>query len=104
MPGLDAIGEGADGCAFDPKLGVALSSNGDDGTATVVAETSPGRFAAIQTLKTAKEGKTIVDDPAASRIYIPAALPTEGNESVDLGASTITAAFEGTINKEPKPF
>jgi hypothetical protein len=27
-----------------------------------------------------------------------------GTGRVDLGASTITAAFEGTINKEPKPF
>jgi hypothetical protein len=27
-----------------------------------------------------------------------------GTGTVDLGASTITAAFEGTINKEPKPF
>jgi hypothetical protein len=27
-----------------------------------------------------------------------------GTGTVDLNASTITAAFEGTINKEPKPF
>jgi DNA-binding beta-propeller fold protein YncE len=86
------IGGGADGCAFDPKLGVALSSNGDDGTATVVAETSPGKFAAVQTLKTAKEGKTIVDDPTASRIYIPAALPTKENKSSDLGVLVLGGA------------
>ncbi len=46
--GTVEIGEGADGCAFDPKLGVAISSNGDDGTVTIVAETSPGKFAAVQ--------------------------------------------------------
>jgi len=27
-----------------------------------------------------------------------------GTGTVDLGASTITAAFEGTITKEPTPF
>jgi hypothetical protein len=27
-----------------------------------------------------------------------------GTGSVDLAASTITAAFKGTIDKEPKPF
>jgi DNA-binding beta-propeller fold protein YncE len=80
-----SIGEGSDGCAFDPKLSVALSSNGDDGTVTVVAETSPGKFAAVQTIKTAKSGRTIVDDPTTSRFYIPATLPAGGRKAAQFG-------------------
>jgi hypothetical protein len=71
------IGMGPDGCAFEPKLGssgVALSSNGRDGTVTVVAETSPGKFGVVQTVETAKSGRTIVADPLTSRVYIPAML------------------------------
>jgi DNA-binding beta-propeller fold protein YncE len=86
------IGAGCDGCAFDPKLGVAVSSNGDDGTATVVAETSAGKFAVVQTVKTAKSGRTIVDDPATSRIYIPATLPAEGRKPRQFGVFILGAA------------
>jgi DNA-binding beta-propeller fold protein YncE len=86
------IGKGADGCAFDPKLGVAVSSNGDDGTATVVAETSPGKFGVVQTLKTAKSGATIVDDPMSSRIYIPATVPAQGRRPEQFGVLVLGSA------------
>ncbi len=86
------IGEGADGCAFDPKLGVAISSNGDDGTVTVVSETSAGEFAVVQTLKTAKSGKTIVDDPTTSHIYIPAKLPAQGRKPAQFGVFVLGTA------------
>jgi DNA-binding beta-propeller fold protein YncE len=87
--GTVSIGEGSDGCAFDPKLGVALSSNGDDGTVTVVAETSPGKFAAVQTIKTAKSGRTIVSDPTKSRFYIPATLPPHGRKAAQFGVFVV---------------
>jgi DNA-binding beta-propeller fold protein YncE len=79
------IGEGADGCAYDPKLGVALSSNGDDGTVSVVAETSPGNFEVVQTIETAKSGATIVDDPVTSWFYIPAKLPAQKRRPAEFG-------------------
>jgi DNA-binding beta-propeller fold protein YncE len=87
-----SIGEGSNGCAFDPKLGVAISSNGDDGTVTVVAETSPGKFAAVQTIKTAKSGRTIVDDPTMSRLYIPAILPAHGRKATRFGVLVLGPA------------
>jgi DNA-binding beta-propeller fold protein YncE len=87
-----SIGEGSDGCAFDPKLGVALSSNGDDGTVTVVAETSPGKFRAVQTIKTAKSGRTIVDDPTTSRFYIPATMPSRGRKAAQFGVFVLSTA------------
>jgi DNA-binding beta-propeller fold protein YncE len=71
------IGKGVDGCAFDPKLGVALSANGADGTVTVVRESSPGEFSALQTLPTMKSGRTIANNPQTSQFFIPATLPSE---------------------------
>jgi DNA-binding beta-propeller fold protein YncE len=74
------IGAGPDGCAFEPKLGssgAALSSNGRDGTVTVVAETAPGKFAVVQTVETAKSGRTIASDPKTGLVYIPAMITRE---------------------------
>jgi DNA-binding beta-propeller fold protein YncE len=85
------IGEGSDGCAFDPKLGVALSSNGDDGTVSVVAESAPGNFEVIETIKTSKSGATIVDDPATSRFYVPAKLPAQKNRPAEFGVFVLGA-------------
>ncbi len=85
------IGKGADGCAFDPKLNVAVSSNGEDGTATIVRETSPGKFEAVQTLKTAKSGATITDDPSTSRFYIPATIPAHGGRPAQFGVLILGA-------------
>jgi hypothetical protein len=87
-----AIGNRVDGCAFDPKLGVALSANGGDGTVTVVGEKSPGEFAVLQTLTTLKTGRTIANDPNTSRFFIPAALPAEGDSPAQFGIVVIGAA------------
>ena len=50
--GAAEIGRGADGCMFDSGKRVAYSSNGGDGTVTVVGETEPGKFAAVATIPT----------------------------------------------------
>jgi DNA-binding beta-propeller fold protein YncE len=87
------IGAGPDGCEFVSKLGssgVALSSNGRDGTVTVVAETSPGKFSVVQTVETAKSGRTIAADPLTGRIYIPAML-ARGAGSADFGVLVLGA-------------
>ncbi len=86
-----AIGRGVDGCAFDAKLGVAVSSNGGDGTVTVVKETAPGKFAAVQTLATLRSGRTISDDPTTSRFYIPATLPAEAGKPAEFGIVVVAA-------------
>jgi DNA-binding beta-propeller fold protein YncE len=79
------IGKGVDGCAFDPHLGVALSANGADGTATVVRENSPGEFSAIQTLGTLKTGRTIANNSKTSKFFIPATIPAEGDSPAQFG-------------------
>ena len=65
------IGSGVDGVTFDQQLGLAISSNGRDGTLTAVKEESNGTFKVVQTLKTAKGARTITSDPKSHLIYLP---------------------------------
>ena len=65
------IGTGADGAAFDN--GFAFSSNGGDGTMTVVQETSPGKFEVVETVQTARTARTMGADPKTHKLYLPAA-------------------------------
>ncbi len=67
------IGRGTDGCAFDPALGLAYSSNGGDGTVTAVGETAPGRFGVVATIPTQATARTIALDPKTHRLYLSAA-------------------------------
>jgi DNA-binding beta-propeller fold protein YncE len=66
------IGDGPDAAAFDPKTGLAFSSNGD-GTLTVVQEKSPDSFTVVQTIPTQKGARTMALDPTTGRIYLPSA-------------------------------
>lgn len=67
------IGEGADGAAFDPTKENAFSSNGRDGTITVVHEVSPGKFEVVDTVSTARGARTIAVDEQSHRVYVPTA-------------------------------
>lgn len=67
------IGPGSDGCAFDPGRGLAYSSNGGDGTLTVVHEDKPGQFRVVATIPTQASARTIALDPQTHRIYLSAA-------------------------------
>lgn len=66
------IGAGTDGAAFDPGTGFAFSSNGGDGTLTVVRETAPGKFAA-ETVQTQRGARTMVVDTQTHRLYLSTA-------------------------------
>ena len=66
------IGDRVDGCAFDPGVGLAFSSNGD-GTVTVVREESPVKFSVLETVKTQIGARTITVDPATHTLYLPTA-------------------------------
>jgi len=63
------IGQGADGAAFDPSSGMAFSTNGGDGTLTVVHQDAPDRYSVVQTLATQRGARTIALDPATHRVY-----------------------------------
>ena len=67
------IGRGSDGCVFDADNGLAYSSNGGDGTLTVVKEEGPGRVGVVATIPTQQGARTMAIDPKTQRIYLSAA-------------------------------
>jgi len=67
------IGRGPDGAAFDAALGNAYSSNGSDGTVTVVHERDADHFDVAATLDTQKSARTIALDSSDHRIFLAAA-------------------------------
>ena len=73
--GSAPIGANTDGAAFDPEGGLAFSSNGGDGTLSIIDEPSPGRFRLAATVPTQVSAKTMALDPKTHRIYLSAATP-----------------------------
>jgi YVTN family beta-propeller protein len=67
--GLAAIGDSPDAASFDPKHALAFSSNGGDGTLTVVDSAKPD-FPVLQTVKTEKGARTMAFDASTGRIYL----------------------------------
>jgi DNA-binding beta-propeller fold protein YncE len=72
---LDAFpsGPGADGGGFNPKTSEAYSSNGGDGTLTVVKSNGPASFSLLQNVKTMPRAKTMTVDEKTGRIFLIAA-------------------------------
>jgi YVTN family beta-propeller protein len=67
------IGRGSDGAAYDPELGLAFSSNGIDGTLTVIHQDSPDDYRVIATVTTQVSARTMTLDPVTHKIYLAAA-------------------------------
>ncbi|MCL5670590.1 MAG: YncE family protein [Acidobacteria bacterium] len=66
----EPIGRGVDACRFDPGARHAFSSNGMDGTLTVVREDSPNRFHVVAQVPTERGARTMALDPRTHRIYL----------------------------------
>ena len=64
------IGAGTDSAAFDPKRRRAFSSNGQDGTLSIIQEQDAGTFVALGSVPTAPLARTMSIDPATGRIYL----------------------------------
>jgi DNA-binding beta-propeller fold protein YncE len=64
-----AIGAGPDGVAFDD--GFAFSSNGREGTITMVGEVG-GKYEPVATIQTQFGARTIAADQKAHKLYLPA--------------------------------
>jgi DNA-binding beta-propeller fold protein YncE len=67
------IGGGPDAAAFDSDLGLVFSSNGLDGTLTVIHQESPDEYRVLATVTTQVSARTMVLDPATHKIYLAAA-------------------------------
>lgn len=64
------IGKGPDAAAFDAASKLAFSSNGQDGTLTVVKENGASDYRVAQTVTTARGARTMALDSATHRIYL----------------------------------
>jgi YVTN family beta-propeller protein len=67
------IGRGTDAAAFDPKRKLIFSSNGIDGTLSVIQEKDANTFVPLGTIKTAVTARTMSLDPKTGRLYLAAA-------------------------------
>jgi len=67
------IGKGPDAAAFDVKRGLIFSSNGVDGTLTIIHEDDPQHYSVVATVPTQKSARTMALDTATHRIYLVAA-------------------------------
>ncbi len=64
-----AIGSAPDSAAFDSKLGIAFSSNGE-GTLTLIKENDPEHFSVLQNVMTQKGARTMAYDLDNHRAYL----------------------------------
>lgn len=64
------IGAGTDGAAFDPKRRRAFSSNGQDGTLSIIQEQDARTFIALGDVRTAPLARTMSIDPSTGRLYL----------------------------------
>jgi DNA-binding beta-propeller fold protein YncE len=67
-----AVGAGTDGAGFDAARGLAFSSNGGDGTLSVLQQVG-GKWQAVETLPTQRGARTMAIEEKTHNIYLPAA-------------------------------
>jgi DNA-binding beta-propeller fold protein YncE len=64
------IGAGVDANQFDPQTELAYSSNGGDGTLTVVHEDSPDKYTVVENAPTERSARTMALDTANHNVYL----------------------------------
>ncbi len=83
------IGQRVDGCAFDPELGLAFSSNGS-GTLTVVKENSPTDFSVMENVVTAGGARTVAVDAITHKVFTSAMLENPTGSEKSFGVLVIS--------------
>ncbi len=81
------IGPGPDGCVFDRERKLIFSSNGGDGTVSVIRQVSPDQYEVAKSIKTQVSAKTIAMDPRTHRLYLSAATPDPAPAGAAKGAT-----------------
>ena len=67
------IGRGTDDAGFDPQRQLIFSSNGLDGTVSVIKQESGTRYRSVGEIVTALTGRTMAVDPESGRLFVAAA-------------------------------
>src|SRR6266404_394466 len=81
------IGGGPDAAGFDPETSLAFSSNGQDGTLTVVHQDSADKYSVVANVPTQRGARTMALDPKTHNVFLataqygppPAATPERPN-------------------------
>jgi YVTN family beta-propeller protein len=87
------IGGGPDAAAFDPALKLAFSSNGDDGTLTIVHEDDRDHYHVVQNVATQKGARTLALDSDAHRVYLVTAALTKVPTIAGAGAGVASVSL-----------
>jgi YVTN family beta-propeller protein len=66
------IGPGTDGAGFDSGLGLAFSSNGGDGTLSIIKQVN-GKYETVDNVPTERGARTMAVDSKNHRVYLLAA-------------------------------
>jgi DNA-binding beta-propeller fold protein YncE len=66
------IGAGPDAASFDSSLGLAFSSNGTDGTVSIVKAVN-GKYETVDTVTTERSARTMTVDEKTHKLYLLAA-------------------------------
>jgi len=67
------IGPGVDANAFDPETDLVFSSNGGDGTVTVIHEDSPDHYTVVENAATRRGARTMALDEKTHNLFLPTA-------------------------------
>jgi DNA-binding beta-propeller fold protein YncE len=67
-----AIGAGPDAAAYDRDLGLVFSSNGIDGTLSVIRQETPDRYKLLAAVETQMSARTMALDLGSHKIYLAA--------------------------------
>lgn len=67
------IGEGCDGVAYDANAKTIFTSNGSDGTITVINTLGANKYMVAGTIASKKGARTITIDEATKKLYLPTA-------------------------------
>ncbi len=63
------IGAGTDGAAFDARTRMAFSTNGTDGTVTMIHQDSPTSYSVVKNIASQAGARTIALDERSHRVY-----------------------------------
>ncbi|OTP65725.1 YncE family protein [Caballeronia sordidicola] len=100
------IGRHPDAAAFDPKLNAVFSSNGGDGTLTVVHEDGADHYHVVQTLPTQAGARTLALDSNAHELYLVTGklgpVPATTRQNAHPRAQVISGTFNVMVVR-PRP-
>jgi DNA-binding beta-propeller fold protein YncE len=68
--GTVPTGDGTDALSFDPGTGLIFTSNGEDGTMSVIHMDSPNKYTLLENVATAKGMRTMTVDTATHMAYV----------------------------------